>query len=232
MAPDDEKLDPKVKELLERDQGKPLREIVDEVTAVELERWFGLPTYQQVTEGEVKLEEEDPDMVAVRERRNKAIEAVDPAWVEAHRRRTDGPLDDLLKFKSTINFRIKEDVSLINLAMIESKLQISEPRERQRPEDISEQLEDNAPQALLRDLHRPELVFEKLFEVVDMAAEQKIDVVAEVAAAMATNWKLPAFDARPPVEAAQLWDEARAERNRPWPDILKRANLPNRRVQE
>jgi hypothetical protein len=232
MATDDEKPDPKVKELLERDQGKPLREIVDEVTAAELERWFGLPTYQQVDEGEVKLEHEDPDMVAVRERRAKAIEAVDPAMVEAHRRRTDGPLDDLLKFKATITLRVNPDVSLIDLAMIENRLQSSEPRERERPEDIEEQLEDNAPQALLRDLHRPELVFEKLFEVVDMAAEQKIDIVAEVAAAMATSWKLPAFGARPPVLAQQLWDEARAERNLPWPDILKRANLPNRRVQE
>ena len=232
MAPDDEKFDPKVKDLLERDQGKPLGEIVDAATAAELERWFGRPTFQQVEEGEVNVAEEDPDVAAVRERRAKAIEAVDPAMVEAHRRRTDGPLDDLLKFKATITLRVREDVSVIDHAMIEAKLKISEPRERQRPEDIEEQLEDNAPQALLRDLHRPELVFEKLFEIVDMAAEQKIDVVAEVAAAMATNWKLPAFDARPPVEAQDLLNEARTERNLPWPDILKRANLPNRRVQE
>lgn len=232
MAPDDEKPDPKVKELLERDQGKPLREIVDEVTAAELERWFGLPTYQQVDEGEVKLAQEDPDMVAVRERRAKAIDAVDPAMVEAHRRRTDGPLDDLLKFKATITLRIREDVSLINLAMIEHKLQSSEPRERQRPEDIEEQLEENAPQALLRDLHRPELVFEKTFELIDMAAAQRIDVVAEVSSAMATNWKLPEFGIRPGIEARQLLDEVRTERNLPWPDVLLRANLPNRRVQE
>ena len=236
MATDDEQpdppLDPKVKELLERDLGKPLKDIVGEVTAAELERWFGLPTFQQVEEGEVKLEQEDPDMVAVRERRAKAIEAVDPAMLEEHRRRTDGPLDDLLKFKATITLRVREDVSVINLAMIEAKMQIGDARDLQRPEDIEDQLAESAPQALLRDLHRPELMFEKLFEVVDMAAEQKIDIVAEVNAAMATSWKLPAFGIRPGIEARQLMSEVKAELRSSWPEIPKRVNLPNRRVQE
>ncbi|MBA3456731.1 MAG: hypothetical protein H0T42_26815 [Deltaproteobacteria bacterium] len=232
MAPDDPPPDPKVKELLERDLGKPLKDIVGEVTAAELERWFGLPTFQQVEEGEVKLAQEDPDMVAVRERRAKAIEAVDPGLLEAHRRRTDGPVDDLLKFKATITLRVKEDVSVIDIAMIERKLLIAEARELQRPEDIDEQLEDNTPQALLRDLHRPELSFEKTFELVDMAAEQKIDVVAEVNAAMATSWKLPALGIRPGIEARQLTDEIKAELRSPWPAIPDRVNLPNRRVQK
>jgi len=232
MAPDDEKPDPKVKDLLERDVTKPLNEVVDDATAAELEKWFGLPTYQQVEEGEVTLAQEDPEMAAVRERRAKAIAAVDPAMLEAHRRRTDAPLDDLLKFKATITLRVDPDLALFDLAMIENKLQIAEARELQRPEDIDEQLEENAPQALLRDLHRPDLTFEKTFEMIDMAAEQKIDIVAEVAAAMATSWKLPELGIRPGVEARQLIAEVHAERNRPWPDILTRANLPNRRVQE
>jgi hypothetical protein len=233
MAPDDEPpLDPKVKELLDRDPDKPLKEVVGEATAAELERWFGLPTYQQVAEGEVKLEQEDPDMVAVRDRRLKALEAVDPAWIEAHRLRTDGPADDLLKFKATITLRVKEDVSVINIAMIEAKLQIAEARDIERPEDIAEQMEECAPQALLRDLHRPELFFEKTFEMIDMAAEQKLDAVAEVNAAMATNWKLPAFGIRPGVEALQLMDDVKAELRSPWRQIPTRVNLPNRRVQE
>lgn len=228
----DEKLDPKVKELLERDLGKPLEDVVDEVTAAQLERWFGLPTFQQVEEGEVQVDQEDPDMVAVRERRAKAIEAVDPAMVEAHRRRTDGPLDDLLKFKATIELRVNPELSLFDHKMIENKLQISEPRDHVRPDDIEDQMQDTTPQALLRDLHRPELFFEKVFEVVDMAAEQKIDIVAEVNLAMATNWKLPAFGASPFVEGRQLLADVAAERRSPWADIPKRANLPNRRVQE
>lgn len=233
MAPDDQPPpDPKVKELLDRDPGKPLKDVVGEATAAELERWFGLPSYQQVDEGEVALAEEDPDMVAVRERRQKAIDAVDPALLEAHRLRTDGPKDDLLKFKSTITLHVREDVSVINLAMIEAKLQISEERLLQRPEDIEEQMQENAPQALLRDLHRPELTFEKAFEMIDMAAEQKIDVVAEVNAAMATNWKLPAFGIRPGVEALQLMGDVKAELRSPWREIPDRVHLPNRREQK
>jgi len=114
MAPDDEKARPKVKDLLERDVTKPLNEVVDDATAAELEKWFGLPTYQQVEEGEVTLAQEDPEMAAVRERRAKAIAAVDPAMLEAHRRRTDAPLDDLLKFKATITLRVDPDLALFD----------------------------------------------------------------------------------------------------------------------
>ena len=35
----------------------------------------------------------------------------------------------------------------------------------------ADQLEDNTPQALLRDLHRPEIDFQKTFDIVDMAAK-------------------------------------------------------------
>ncbi len=225
MAPDDppppEPNDRKVKELLD-----------GETSAADLEKWFGLPTFQQVDEGEVKLAavEEDPDMVAVRERRAKAIAAVDPVWLERHRLRTDAPLDDLIKFKATLTLRVNPDLPLFDRAMIENKMQIAEERLFERPEDISEQMEENAPQALLRDLHRPELTFEKTFELVDMAAEQKLDAVAEVLAAMATDWRLPELQIRPGVEARQLYAEVLAERRLPWPDIPKRVNLPNRRI--
>jgi hypothetical protein len=228
MAPDDppppEPNDRKVKELLD-----------GENSAADLEKWFGLPTFQQVDEGEVKLKpvaEEDPDMVAVRDRRAKAIAAVDPVWLERHRLRTDAPLDDLIKFKATITLRVNPDLPLFDRKMIENKMQIADERWTERPEDISEQMEENAPQALLRDLHRPELTYEKLFEVVDMAAEQKLDAVAEVLAAMATNWRLPELQIRPGVEARQLYGEVLAERRSPWADIPKRVNLPNRRITE
>lgn len=231
MVPDDDKPDPTVKQLLERDLDKPLEEFVDAKTAAELERWFGLPSFQQVEEGEVKLSSEDPDVAAVRERRAKAMAAVDPALLEAHRKRTDAP-DDLIKFKATIELRIDPSVALFDLAMIENKLTIAEPRDVERPEDIEDQMREAAPQALLRDLHRPEIDFEKTFELVDMAAEQWIDVVAAVDEAMATSWKLPPLGATPAHELRAFLAEVRAEYDAPWPDILNRAHLPNRRVQE
>jgi len=225
MATDDppppEPTDRKVKEILDGD-----------VSAADLEKWFGLPTFQQVEEGEVKLKvvEEDPDIVAVRERRARAVAAVDPVWLERHRRRTDEPLHELIQFNPDVTLRVNPDLPLFDRKMIENKMQIADERWFERPEDISEQMEECAPQALLRDLHRPELSFEKTFEVIDMAAEQKLDAVAEVIAAMATDWRLPELQIRPGVEARQLYREVLAERRSPWADIPKRVNLPNRRI--
>ena len=225
--------DPPPPETLEPPDRK-VKEILDgDVSAADLEKWFGLPTFQQVEEGEVKLkpaDEEDPYMVAVRERRARAIAAVDPVWLERHRLRTDGPADDLIKFNPHVTLRVNPDLPLFDRKMIENKMSIADERWFERPEDISEQMEENAPQALLRDLHRPELTFEKTFEVIDMAAEQKLDAVAEVVAAMKTDWRLPELQIRPGIEARQLYGEVLAERRSPWADIPKRVNLPNRRI--
>ena len=230
MAPDD-KPEPTVKQLLERGLDKPLEEVVDAATAAELERWFGLPSFQQIEEGEVAPPVEDPDVTAVRERRARAIAAVDPGLVEAHRRRTDAP-DDLISFRATIDVRVDPSVALLDLAMIEHKLTIAEPREVERPEDIEEQLKDATPQALLRDLHRAEIDFEKAFEVVDMAAEQWIDPVAAVNEAMATSWKLPPLVDTPARAIRTILAEVRAEFDAPWSEVPTRAHLPNRRVTE
>ena len=230
MATDDDdkpSRDPRVKELL----NKPLEQVVDEVTAAQLAQWFGLPSYQQVEDGEVKLEAEDPEMVAVRERRAKAIAAIDPALVESHRQRYELAWS-LLDFEVTIEPVIDPDVSLFDQSMVDNRSQIAEPREIERPEDISEEMQDTTPQALLRDLHRPELLFDKIFEVVDVSAEQKIDAVAVVREALATSWKLPALGDPPSVELRKIWDEIRAERRSPWATIPKRAHLPNRRVED
>jgi hypothetical protein len=90
-------------------------------------------------------------------------------------------------------------------------------------------MRDVTPQALLRDLHRPELPFEKQFELVDHGAELRRDIVAEIETAMATDWKLPPLGVSPWHEARQLLAELRAERRRAWTGE-RLAQLPNRRV--
>jgi hypothetical protein len=231
MAADDDKPEPKVKELLERDLGKSLEQVVDEVTAAQLARWFELPSFQQVEEGEVSPPVEDPEMLAVRERRAKAIAAVDPEMVEAHRRRMEAPWS-LIKFEAKIDVHVDPDVAQVDYAMAESRIDSTEPREVERPEDIEDHLRDNTPQALLRDLHRPEIDFQKEFEVVDMAAEQKVDIVELVREAITTNWKLPDLGELPGRELHRIMADLRAERESPWGDIPKRATLPNRRVED
>ena len=213
MAPDD---DPKVKQLL------------DAATQRELERWFGLPSFEQVAE--TAPAPDDPDVVAARERRDKALAAVDPAMVERHRQRTEVKPETLLRFIQTIDVRVDPGFALLDHAMIDRGHTIAEPREVEISEDLKDDLRDCTPQALLRDLHRPELEFDKQFELVDMAAAQRMDIVAEVAAAMAKSWKLPPLGVSPWQETRKLLAEIRAERGKPWADVLK-LELPNRRVQ-
>jgi hypothetical protein len=209
---------------------KKVKELIDAATRAELERWFGLPSYQELADRGVAPPEpppEDPEMVEIRKRRDAALAAVDPALIEAHRRRTDPPAD-LIRFKPLIDVRIDPSIALLDLAMIERQHTVAEPRERERSVELQDDLHDCTPQALLRDLHRPELEFEKTFEVVDMAAGQRLDIVAAVAEAMRTRWTLPPFGATPLQEARALLRELRNDRHAPWTDI----KIPNRTVTE
>src|SRR5512140_604067 len=181
MAPDDE---PKVKELL---AGASLERVVDEATQRELEKWFQLPSFDQAAEA-APAGAEDPEVAEVRERRARACAQVDPALLERIRVRTEVTPETLLTFEAKIDVHVREDVPLFDYAMAEKGYAIAEPREVEISDERKDDLRECTPQALLRDLHRPETEFEKTFEVIDMAAEQRLDIVAEVNSAMATNW--------------------------------------------
>ncbi|HET9621396.1 MAG TPA: hypothetical protein VFP84_08530 [Kofleriaceae bacterium] len=202
---------------------KKVKELLDAGTRADLERWFGLPSFEELAERGVKPAEpppEDPEMLEVRKKRAEALAAVDPALVEAHRRRTEPP-PDLIKFTPNLTLRVDPDFSTIDLQMIESQHTIAEPREVEISEDLRDDLHDCTPQALLRDLHRPELTFDKVFEIVDVAADQRLDIVATVAEAMRTRWTLPAtgFGPSPLAQARGLIRELRDVRHSPWGEI-------------
>jgi hypothetical protein len=212
------------------DDDKTVKEMIDAATRAELERWFGLPSITQVEEERAaQAAPEDPEIAAVRERRQKAIEAVDPAMVEAHRRRTDAP-EDLLKFKAVIELRIDPDMAFLDYSMIERGASVADPREIEIPDALRDDLGDCTPQALLRDLHRPEFEFDKTFEVIDYAAENRVDVVALVNEVMTTTYKITA-EPTPSLfrEGREILRELRTTRLEPWtPERL--SALPNRRV--
>lgn len=222
--------DPKVKELL----GRPLDQVVDELTAKELERWFGLPSFSDLDEAVASSARpaEDPEMVAARERRAQATAAVDPALLAAIHHRTHVAPETLIKFEAKVDVHVDAGIARVDLDMIDRRMTIAEPRELERPMDIEDELKDVTPQALLRDLHRPELEFDKTFEVIDVAAEQTLDPVAAVAEAMRTSWKLPPLGEPPTAELRKALAEAHAEIRAPWPSIPSRTVLPNRRVSE
>ena len=89
-------------------------------------------------------------------------------------------------------------------------------------------MSDCTPQALLRDLHRPEQNFDKAFEHIDPMESYRIDIAANIDEIMATSTRLP-----PPAtslfdEGYALLQELRAERKQPWINI----EMPRRRVTE
>ena len=208
---------------------KTVKELIDDATRADLERWFGLPSFQQVAEEPPKAPPEDPDVVAVRERRQKAIAAVEPWMLEAHGRRTNPP-DDLIKFKPSIELRIDPEVTLLDQSMIDRQATIAEPREVEIPEQLVDDLKDCAPQAILRDLHRPELYFDKTFDMIDPAAEQRLDAVSIVDELMATRFAIAPDWTSPFHEGREILRELRADRLRSWAHALP--HFPNRRVTE
>lgn len=206
------------------------KEIIDEGTQADLERWFGLPSVQAVVErGDQVKVSEDPEMVAVREKRAAAIAAADPAFLERHRVKWE-LAETFLKYKSEIEPIIDPTIASFDHEMLERQIGIAEPRDRELPQALLDDLRECTPQALLRDLHRPEFSFEKYFEVVDMTADQKLDIVEVVKTAMTTDWHIPGFDELPFRAGRQLNLDLAVTRSAPLTDLLP--TLPNRRVKE
>ena len=213
----DKKVDPTVKQL------------IDSGTRADLERWFGLPSYEALAEQGIHPEPPagDPGIAERRKRQDAALAAVDPALVEAHRRRTDG-MAEAIRPPAEVALHIDPDIVQLDTAMIAQRSAIGEPRDVVRPTDIEDAVRDCTPQALLRDLHRPELNFDKAFDRVDLMESYRIDVAASIDQAMTTSTRL-----QPPQmslfdEGYALLQELRAERKQPWSIV----QTPRRRVTE
>lgn len=208
----DNKRDPKVKEVLRRGT-TPLEEIVDPVTAAELERWFGLPSFQQVAEEPERFAaEQDETRIA----RDRASAHVKPELLAAVQRRNEAPE---AKFVATLE-PVDTDLALFDATMLDHGLVVADAREMEIPGSIHAALEENTPQALLRDLHRVESVFDKYLEIIDYGAEQRLDIVDAVRTAMATPSKLPPLDKLPAAATQRLIDEFRSVRSRRWDEVF------------
>jgi hypothetical protein len=207
---------------------KTVKHLLDAGTRAELERWFGLPSFEQLADqGKTPAPPppEDPKFAEARKRREAALAAVDPAMLEAHRRRVE-PRRPMTTFDAVIELRIDPDIGQFDQAIVAR--QLAEPRELDLPSDLADDLRECAPQALLRDLHRTEVVFEKRFEWVDAIAEHRVNASAIAAEAMATSWAAPRPTRSAFAEARAILIETRGIRRRPWIEIA----MPNRKVTE
>jgi hypothetical protein len=206
-------------------------ESIDEATRADLERWFGLPSFQQLAEQPQAppTPAPDPEWSEFRKRRADALAAVDPNMVEAHRRRVERQRE-LKLFQSEIEPRIRTDITMIDHAAIDRGHTIAEPRTYELPSDLEDALTERTPQALLRDLHRPELSFEKLFEWFDPTAEHRIDLRALINEALAFRASSTTKAESKVHEARALLVEIRQERRKPWTALTSK--MRNRRVKE
>ena len=221
--------DPKAKELLSGEA--KLDEVVDEATRKELERWFGLPSID-AEEAALPKPPADRELEEAKKRRAWAIEAVDAGFLAQINERVKDRSDELFQFKPDLEVHVDPEIAAFDHAMLAKVGAVADPREVERPEDLGDEMKSVAPQALLRDLHRPVTDFTMQLERVDVAAEQKIDIVAEVKTAMRTSWKLPPLGKLPFVEAREYVEEAHKDRNRSWPEQIRSLKLVNRRVEQ
>ncbi|HUJ62648.1 MAG TPA: hypothetical protein VLX92_29300 [Kofleriaceae bacterium] len=232
MAPDDDEppRDPTVKDLL---TGTPLDDVVDAATRAELERWFGLPSFTELDEqGAAPPPPPDEELEQLLARRAAATAAVDHALLEAIYARIDLDPVRFIKFTPQIDVRVRDDVALLDIAMIDRAASIADPREVEISDELKEDLKDLTPQALLRDLHRPELDFEKQFEIVDVAVERRFNLAEEVTAVMRGRWTLPPAERSAMAVSSDVLAETRALRRRKWVEVFAELPLPNRRVRE
>lgn len=97
---------------------------------------------------------------------------------------------------------------------------LREPEERQRPPDLSEAMNEQVPQALLRDLHRPVLAFERVFETNDeLKSLVPVNAADEARAAMAIIRGMPTERAW--LGALADVRAARTVRSLPWRSLGK-----------
>ncbi len=214
--------DPKVKDLLSASD------------VADLQRWFGLPSFEQLGDAAPTAPPtaaHDPEMAASIVRRDAALAAVDPRLLEELAVRESSLALPTMRFVPNIELALREDTPLIDLVRAERGVSVLEPREVEIPDQLIEDLGERTPQALLRDLHRPELEFMKEFEIIDPIAELRVDASAEVKLAIATRYDEGMTTVRVPAEARALFNAAIAQHMFRWTDVLQ-TPLANRRVSE
>src|SRR5690242_1899728 len=109
---------------------KKVKELIDEATRADLERWFALPSFQQLAdEGKQAAAPpaEDPGVAEVQKRRAELLAEVDPRLLEAIYRRTEPP-PDLVHLPPPLELRIDPDVAIFDEALLSRQSTIADPR--------------------------------------------------------------------------------------------------------
>ena len=204
--------EPRVGELLARRSAPAESEELDPATIAQLAAWFGGPA-----PGPAPAAPETPAGDDAATRRARALEAVDPGFVSALQARWARG-EALLRVTSPMA-RPRRAPSKFDLAVWNLHLG-DEPREVERPEDIGDTLKDPAPQAVLRDLHRPEQQWPRRLLPEDLGLDVAgLRTRARIDGILATNYAVRIDDE--PIPARIMAEQAaalRASLNQPWED--------------
>lgn len=148
--------EPTVKQLL--DDPTAHSEALDAQTLAELQRWFGLPSAMDLPPPEPEPEELS--------RREAAMAAVEPAFLAyLHRHANRVPL-----MIETPHLELRTNIELATIPERFNALgKLGEPREIELSYLITDDLREVVPQALLRDLHRPEEYFGIYYELLQVS---------------------------------------------------------------
>jgi hypothetical protein len=207
------------------DDGRPadepkVKDLLDPATRAQLERWFSLPSFEQLADRGVVPAEPPPEDTEASEqlkRRAAAIEAADPtllAEIAARAERSGDAIKPLPPLPSPTD----RPIAQFDPAMAELRT-IAEPRDYERAMWIEDDLKDCTPQALLRDLHRPELLFDKVFERFDPDAQARFNVRGIVTEVMTTRWQNLDFPLYATALARDALSEVRTTLHQPWADL-------------
>jgi hypothetical protein len=222
--------------MTDENDDRKAKQVIDAATQRDLERWFGLPSFTELEEegkeAQVPTVVGDPEMQAVIERRNKALANVDRVFLEAIYARHEGRPEDIIVFEKTIDVHVSETFGAVDEALVQRAGAIAEPREYELSDELKDDMKECTPQAMLRDLHRPEKYFDKQLEYPDPAVigTERVDAVELTKTAMTTRWRMPEPEEPALAEAERQWAAIRTERRRSWVDYLPA--LPNRRTRE
>lgn len=222
--------------MTDENDDRKAKDVIDAATQRDLERWFGLPSFTQLEEEgkqpQAPTSGMDPEMKAVIERRDKALANVDRAFLEAIYARHDVKPEDIIVFEKTIDVHVSETFGAVDEALVQRAGGIAEPREYELSEQLHDDMKECTPQAMLRDLHRPEKYFDKQLEYPDPAeiGTERVDATELIKTAMTTRWTMPEPEEPALLEAERQWAAVRSERRRSWLDYLPA--LRNRRVRE
>jgi hypothetical protein len=189
-APDE----PRAGEIARAKSTADLEDKLDPVTIAQLAAWFDLPSFAELEERR-QAEDVPTDPVYARRKEVHArlAQEIDPTIVARMEARTTAG-DPLIRLPPPMEIRLGEDIRTSKPEQNDYMGVIGEPRELDLPSWLDDVFREQTPQAILRDLHRPELDYQLYFERIEhqpTLAELSNDLHAAIGAPLRVRPDVP-----------------------------------------